>query len=101
MADSMSVVLANHTKKVISHAKYFVISANEITIVDHESWLSVHIYLCICFSRISIMFGLFRLVKGNGATTVKEAIITCYSGPFENAVAKRMVCFGTDGVYVF
>jgi hypothetical protein len=96
------VVLANHTKKVISQARYFAISADEVTIVDHESWLSVHIYLCIGSSRLSILFGMFRLVEDNGATAVKEAIVTCISchgGLSKNAVAKRMVCLGADGVF--
>jgi hypothetical protein len=104
MADSMSVVLANYTKKVISQARYFAISANEVTTVDHESWLSVYIYLCIGFSRISILLGLFRLVEGNGASVVKEAIVSCMSchgGLTENVVAERMVSFGADGVSVF
>jgi hypothetical protein len=104
MADSMGVVLANHTKKIISQARYFAISADEVTTVDHESWLSVHIYLCIGFSRVSILLGLFRLVEGNGASAVKEAIVSCMSchgGLTENVVAERMVSFGADGVSVF
>jgi hypothetical protein len=104
MADSMSVVLANYTKKVISQARYFAISADEVTTVDHESWLSVHIYLCIGFSRVSILLGLFRLVEGNGASAVKEAIVSCMSchgGLTDNDVAERMVSFGADGVSVF
>ena len=103
MANSMGAILANHTKKIISQARYFVISADEVTIVDHESWLSVHIYLCIDFSIVSVLLGLFRLVEGNGASVLKEAIITCisYHGGFsENAVAKRMVSFGADGISV-
>jgi hypothetical protein len=104
MAESMSVVLANHTKKVISQARFFAISADEVTTIDHESWLSVHIYVCIGFKRVSIMLGLFRLVEGNGATAVKEAISTCISwqaGFSESVVAERLVCFGADGVSVF
>jgi hypothetical protein len=104
MADSKSVVLANHTKKVISQVRYFAISADEVTTINHESWLSVHIYVCIGFKRISILLGLFHLVEGNGSTTMKEAISTCISwqaGHSENAVTKRLVCFGVDGVPVF
>jgi hypothetical protein len=104
MADSMGAVLANHTKKIISQARYFAISADEVTTVDHESWLSVHIYLCIGFSRVSVLLGLFCLVQGNGASALKEAIITCISchgGLSENVVAERMVSFGADGVSVF
>ena len=72
--------------------------------MDHESWLSIHIYLWIGFSRVSVLLGLFHLVEGNGASALKEAIITCISchgGLSENVVAKKMVSLGADGVLVF
>jgi hypothetical protein len=104
MADSMSVVLANHTKKVIPQARYFAISTDEVTTVDHDSWLSVHIYLCIDFSRVSILLGLFCLIEGNGATVVKEAIttcISCYAGLSKNVVEERLLCSGQMGFLYF
>ena len=100
----MTAVFTNHTKKVISQTRYFAIFVDEVTTMDHESWLSVHINLCIGFSRVSILLGLFHLVEGNGTGAVKETIITCISyhgGLFENAVGERMVSFRADGVFVF
>jgi hypothetical protein len=37
MADSMAAILANHTKKILAEARFYAISANEVTTVDHES----------------------------------------------------------------
>lgn len=104
MVNSMSVVLANHTKNVILQARYFAISTNEITTSDHESWLSVHIYLCSDFSRVSILFGFFCLIEGNGATVVKEAIttcISCHAGLSKNVVEERLVCSRQMGFLYF
>lgn len=75
MADSKSEVLSTHTKKVLAEAKFYAISMDEVTTVDYESWLSVHIYISIGFSCVLILLSLSRLTKGNGASTVKESII--------------------------
>ena len=37
MADSMAAILADHTKKILTEARFYTISADEVTIVDHES----------------------------------------------------------------
>jgi hypothetical protein len=103
MADSMSVILADHTKKILAEARFYAISADEVTTVDHESWLSVHIYISIGFSCVPILLFLSRLTEGNGASAVKESIVTSLSwhgGLVDSAVAERLVCFGADGVSV-
>jgi hypothetical protein len=38
MAGSMCKVLFIHTKKILAEAKFYSISADEVTTVDHESW---------------------------------------------------------------
>jgi hypothetical protein len=61
MVDNMSVILIDHTK-IMSEARFYAISTNEIKIVDHESWLSEHIYICIGFSNVPILLSLSLLV---------------------------------------
>lgn len=44
------------------------------------------------------------IVLSNGASGIKESIITSlnwHGGLVDSIVAERLVCFGTDGVYVF
>jgi hypothetical protein len=104
MADSMAAILANHTKKILAEARFYAISTDEVTIVDHESWLSVHIYIAVGFSRLPILLSLSRLTKGNSASAVKECIMTSLSwhgGLVDNAVVERLVCFGANGMSVF
>jgi hypothetical protein len=104
MADSMSEVLSAHTKKVLAEARFYSVSTDEVTTVDHESWLSVHIYISVGFSRLPILLSLSRLTEGNGASAVKESILTSLSwhgGIVDSLVAERLVCFGADGVSVF
>ena len=40
----MACMLSAHTKKVIAEASFFSLFADEVTTIDHESWLSLHIY---------------------------------------------------------
>jgi hypothetical protein len=104
MADSMALVLANHTKKILAEARFNAISADEVTTVDQESWLSVHIYISTGFSRVPILLSLSWLVEGNTAVAVKETILTSLNWHrrlVDNVVAKRLICFREDGVSVF
>jgi hypothetical protein len=104
MTDNMSEVLSTHTKKVMAEARFYSVSADELTTVDHESWLSVHIYVSIGFSRVSILLFLSKLTEGNGASAVKESILMSLSwhgGIVDSLVAERLICFGADGVSVF
>jgi hypothetical protein len=104
MADSMSIILVDHTKKILAEAWFYAISVDEVTTIDHESWLSVHIYVSIGFSRVPILLSLSRLTEGNGASAVKESIVTSlnwHGRLVDSVVAERLVCFGVNGVSVF
>jgi hypothetical protein len=57
-------------------ARYFSISADEITSSDNQSWLSLHAYIPLGFKRCSILLALIRLVDGNGADAIREAVIS-------------------------
>jgi hypothetical protein len=99
MADSMAAILANHTKKVLAEARFYAIPADEVTTVDNESWLSMHIYIVV-----PILLSLSRLTEDNSASAVKECIMTSLSrhrGLLDNVVAEKLVCFGTDRVSIF
>jgi len=104
MADHLAIALADHTKKVISKARFFSLSADEVSTIDSQSWLSIHLYVCIGWKRVPILLSLSRLEDGNGASAVRDCIegmVTHHSGLAEGEVAKRLVCFGADGVSVF
>ena len=46
MATSMATIISQKTKTVIQEARFLAISANEVTTIDNQSWLSLHIYVC-------------------------------------------------------
>ena len=72
MANHLAMALAEHTKQVISKARFFSLSVDEVTTIDGQSWLSIHLYVCIAFKKVPILLSLNRLQEGNGALAIKR-----------------------------
>ena len=79
MVDSMATILVDHIEKILTEARFYAISADKVTTIDHESWLSVHIYIAIGFSCLPILLSLSRLIEGNTTSAVKECILMSLS----------------------
>ena len=99
-------IVSETTKFMLREATFIVVSADEVITIDHESWLSVHVYVCCKgkWSCESILVMLMRLVEGNSSQAVKEAILmalTLHGGLIEQDIAEKVVCFGVEGVSVF
>jgi hypothetical protein len=88
----------------VGKAKVLSLLANEATLMNGQSWLSFHIYICIGFKCISIFLALLQLIEDNSTNVVKEAIYTMFllhTGFNKCQIAERLICFGIDGVAVF
>jgi len=103
MADHLAVALSEHTKQVISKSRFFSLSADEVTTIDCESWLSIHIYICVNFKRIPILLSLSKPQDGtsNAVRDTIEGMLAHYTSLTQSAIASRLVCFGADGVTLF
>lgn len=104
MADHLAKTLAEHTKSVLFGARFLSLSADEVTVTDGQSWLSIHCYMCVSFKRVPILLSLSRLHEGNTASAVGEAIqaqVSHHSGLDPLALVSRIMCFGADGDSVF
>ena len=98
------MALADHTKQVISKARFFSLSADEVSIIDTQSWLSIHLYVYIGFKRVPILLSLHRLEHGSGSIALRESIegmVLHHSGLLQLEVAKRLICFWANGALVF
>ena len=104
MADHLGMVLADHTKQVISKARFFFLSADEVNTIDTQSWLSIHLYVCIGFKRVPILLSLHHLEHGSASAALRESIegmVLHHSGLEQLEVAKRLICFRVDGASIF
>lgn len=64
----------------------------------------MYIYVSIGFSHNHILLSLSLLTEGNGGSIVKEFIVTSlnwYGGLVDSVVAKKLMCFGANGMSVF
>jgi hypothetical protein len=69
MAEALAHVVSETTKSILKQASFISVSADEVTMIDHESWLSVHAYVCCKgkWSRESMLVILVRLMEGNNS----------------------------------
>ena len=104
MATSMATIISQKTKTVISEARFLAISADEVIIVDNQTWLSLHIYVYQAWKQVPILLCLEYVVDGQRADPVKETIISVldlHGGVIEKDLLERLVCFGANGDSIF
>jgi hypothetical protein len=58
IAELLHNVVLNAIKEVILAFNFLLVFTNEITIVDNQSWISIHCYMVAGLKRIPIMFAL-------------------------------------------
>jgi len=62
--------------KVVIHATmYFAVSCDEVTMIDNQSWVSIHAYLVEGFKHIPILLNLKRLVGGGTTDYLTNVIL--------------------------
>ena len=89
---------------MIEKARYFSLSAHEVTFVNGQSWLSVELYVCIGFRRVSILLAFLLVLDGNFANANREAvemIVSHHIGLNFEQISKMLMCFDADGVSLF
>jgi hypothetical protein len=66
MAKSLAHVVSDTTKFVLKQASFISVSMDEVTTIDHDSWLSVHAYVYLKgkWSLESILVILMLLIEG-------------------------------------
>jgi hypothetical protein len=89
---------------MISQVHFVSLYADEVTAVDHQSWLSIHCYVCLQFKRVHILLSLSRSDEENTANAVGRAIqemVVHHTGINDITLVARIVCLGTDGDSLF
>jgi hypothetical protein len=96
-------VILNVTKKVILAFSFLLVYANGITIVDNQSWSSIHCYMVAGWKIIPIMFALKQL-EGGTTSNIKfilMATVMTFGGLTNEQNVKHLVCLSTDGISTF
>jgi hypothetical protein len=94
-------VVMRATRVGVQTPHYIVLSYDEVSTVDNQSWLFVHYYVVQNWVRIFIIISLDRVLGSDNLTKViMETFMIGGSLP-RNQIAQKLICFGVDGVNVF
>jgi len=48
----------------VQKARYFIISCNEVMMIDYQSWCSIHVYVVDGFKRMLLLPNLEKAIGG-------------------------------------
>ena len=81
LADCLYWQVQMKTKEVMETARFSSISCDEVTILDTQSWISIHGYVCEGWTRKPMLLSLERVMEGtiydNLTTVIVDAIKNC------------------------
>lgn len=63
------------TKKYIFTTSFLVMSCDEVTTVDNQSWVNIHAYLVDGFKCISILLNFKKLIGGGTIDNLTIVIV--------------------------
>ena len=85
------------TREVMSKARFFSVSCDEVTTLDTQSWISIHGYVCDNWERKPMLLSLERVVDGGGSDSLTSVIVGALknsAGLKEADFVNRLASFG-------
>jgi hypothetical protein len=75
MVEFMHQVVMSATRTTIQATHYVVLSYDEVSTVDNQSWLSIHCYVAWNWVKIPILISLDRVVASSRSDNLIEVIM--------------------------
>ena len=103
MAESLFNVVQAKTKEIVSTAPYFSITCDEVTILDNQSWINIHIYTIQEWEKMPMLLSLQRVTEGGAADNITKVILGAFTnegGLTPHRIRDRFIAFGADGASV-
>ena len=103
MAESLFNVVQARTKEIVSAVSYFSVTCDEVTTLDNQSWISIHVYTIQDWERVPMLLCLQRVTEGGGADNITKMILgalTNEGGLTPYQIRDRFMAFGADGASV-
>jgi hypothetical protein len=88
----------------IQKVRLISISIDEVTIMDFQSWLNVHVYLVDGWKPNPILLTMEQLVNGGTIDNLTKVIVDNvlqYEGLSKFDLVSKLIRFGANGVLVF
>lgn len=104
LAAAMNEVLRHHVCKLISSSDFLSFSADEVTTLDNQCWVSVHAYVVKDWKRVPILLSLARNSLGQTAENLHDMIVSAVKNETDLSdfdLARKTICFAADGAATF
>lgn len=104
MSGHLHLVVLRRLKEVVKSAKFISISADEVTAVDHTSWLGVHVYMMENWERIPYLLHHSHVTESGRSDYLTSVIMQSLMGEgglTQAEIANKLLSFGSDGVNTF
>jgi len=102
MAAHMYSFVQEKMKAMIVAAGFFAMTCDETSGVDNKSYIAVHIYVMQNWTRAPLLVALQQVandgVTADGLTDLLVGILASRGGLDSATIARKLVCFGADGV---
>jgi hypothetical protein len=80
------------------------VNCDEVTTIDNQIWLSIHLYVIDGWKWVPILLNLQRVLDGATSTNLTKLIVwnhVEFGGMIKTNVANKLVCFRIDGMTNF
>jgi hypothetical protein len=104
IARSLTHVVNRKMKGDIQEAPFFSVSADEVTTIANEAWISMHIYIVQRFKRVPLLLTSGRVAEACTALNLSRIVVESLmieDGLTRDQIGDRMVSFGSDDASVF
>lgn len=104
MTDQLHQSVMNAMKVVVKFAKIISISADEVTAIDHMSWIGVHVYAIENWERIPYLLHLSHVTEGGKSDHLTSVIMNslmCKGSLSRVDLARKLMSFHSDNVNTF
>jgi hypothetical protein len=104
MVEVMHNVILRTTKVVVQKSPLISMNCDEVTTINNQSWLSVHVYVIKERKKVLIMLNLQHVVDGTTSDNLTSFIVKSlmeFGGLSETNLANKLFSFGVDRVTIF
>jgi hypothetical protein len=104
MLECLHKKVFNKIRKIVASSKYLAISYDEVTIINNQSWVSIHCYVVQNWCHLPTLIFLEQVTKGGGFDNLTKVIMDVlkkHVGVSDIDVVAKLFSFGINGVNVF
>jgi len=104
MVECIHKIVFTNTRMVIQKVRFISISVDEVTIMDCQPWLNVHVYLLDGWKPNPILLTFEHLVNGGTTDNLTKVImdnVLQYGGFSKFDLISKLISFGASGALVF